>query len=313
MKKILFTGFLFLMIFKSYGQINMNDSTVQAIGYWDKGEKQTYYITQDKYKIKGADTTKRSIIKYYVDVTVVDSTENSYIIDWFYRDFDIQSEDDKISKALMAISEDMTMRIKTDEMGSFEEVVNWEEIRDHIQKALSHFKDLFKEEYKVAPKILDNIIIQTQAMFSTKENIEAASIQEIQQFYTFHGAVYKLGEKITGDMQLPNIYGGKPFNAEAIVWLDEINEEDDNYTVRYTQIVNEEELGKAALDYASKLAKAMGVKKSKLKDLKLPPMKNEVRTSSCIHNYGWVIYSVQTKEITIEGMTGVDETIIELQ
>ena len=41
MKKILIIGVLILLYSSIFSQINIKDSTAQAIGYWYKGEKQT--------------------------------------------------------------------------------------------------------------------------------------------------------------------------------------------------------------------------------------------------------------------------------
>jgi hypothetical protein len=50
MKNQLLTVFLFLSWISTYGQINLADSTVQVITYWDKGEKQYYSISAEKIK-----------------------------------------------------------------------------------------------------------------------------------------------------------------------------------------------------------------------------------------------------------------------
>lgn len=71
MRQLFFIGFVFLMPIKTYGQINMNDSTVQVIGYWDKNEKQTYIVTNQSYKVKNSDTSSRESYKYAVDMAPV--------------------------------------------------------------------------------------------------------------------------------------------------------------------------------------------------------------------------------------------------
>lgn len=42
MKKLQILGLAILLSAGAFGQINMNDSTAQVIGYWDMNEKQTY-------------------------------------------------------------------------------------------------------------------------------------------------------------------------------------------------------------------------------------------------------------------------------
>ena len=47
-KKITFLISLFFLFPALNAQINMEDSTVQVIGYWDKNEKQSYQIQEKK-------------------------------------------------------------------------------------------------------------------------------------------------------------------------------------------------------------------------------------------------------------------------
>jgi hypothetical protein len=305
MRQLFFIGFALLLIIKTYGQINMNDSTVQVIGYWDKNEKQTYIVTNESYKVKDSDTTSRESYKYAVDITIVDSTADSYTIDWFYHDYDIKADNELIKK-LSSIAEDMTVTILTDGLGAFKEVKNWKDIRDFILKGTK----MLKKETKDIPNI-DKVIKQMEDIYSTKESIEAAAIKEIQQFYTYHGGKYKLGEEISASMKVANLYGGEPFDTEVTLWLDEINTEDNNSIIRMKQIVNSEQLTKTTFDYLTKMSETMKVPGPQWDGF--PPLKNETWTSSRIHNAGWVIYSIETQEVSAEGVTNVKENIIELQ
>ena len=77
------------------------------------------------------------------------------------------------------------------------------------------------------------------------------------------------------------------------------------------QIVNSEQLTKTTFDYLTKMSETMKVPGPQWDGF--PPLKNETWTSSRIHNAGWVIYSIETQEVSAEGVTNVKENIIELQ
>jgi len=233
LKKRILTILVFLTTgIMVFGQINMADSTVQVITYWDKGEKQNYIVSEEKIKIKGTDTISKELITYDVEITVLNETDKSYTIQWLYKNIQTNSTDPTLQK-IMNITKDMKVIFKTDELGAFIEVVNWKEIRDFIQKATK----TLRKDFKAIPE-MDKFIKQVEATFSTKEAIESASIKEIQQFHTFHGAKYKLGEFLEAEQKGPNIYGTEPFDIDLTVYLDEINEEDNNYIMRASQEVN---------------------------------------------------------------------------
>jgi hypothetical protein len=286
-------------------QINMEDSTVQVIGFWDRNEKQTYVVSLDKYKIKNADTSAHEIIRYEVDVTIKDSTQHSYTIEWFYRDFKVESEN-PIVKKILASAQNVRVLILTDEMGSIREVVNWEEVRDYMNKMLANLR----QDLKDVPKI-GEIISQTRQMYSTRESIESSAIKDARQFYTFHGGKYKLGEVIEGTLEAPNLLGGEPFDSDYTVYLDEINREDDNYIMRATEVINPEQLSQATYNFALTLAGNLNAP-APSRDA-IGKVTNETTTGSRIHDSGWPIYSFETKVVSAQGQQHVEERIIELK
>ena len=305
MKNKLILSIALLTSLTSLGQINMKDSTVQTIGYWDKKEKQTYTVSTDKFKLKGTDTTSKENMKYEVEITILDSTAKTYTIEWFYKNFSMETTNE-LMKKIMSIAQDMKVVIKTDDVGAFVEVVNWQEVRDFIRKAT----DKTRKEFKDIPK-MDAVIKQIEGTYSTKEAIESASISDIQQFYTFHGAKYKLGETLEGKIKVPNLYGSEPFDSDFTLYLDEINTDDNNYIMRATQSVNKEQLTEATFNYLVGLSKKMGVPPPTRDEIK--ELKNETLTASRIHGSGWIVYSVQTKTITSDNITNIEERLIELK
>jgi hypothetical protein len=296
----------FLLSINAFNQINVNDSTFQAIGYWDKGEKQSYTISHENFKVESSDTIERERWQYSVDISIVDSTANSYTIDWFYHDYVLQTESELLKK-LLAITENITIRIKTDELGAFIEIVNWEIIKQNIYRGLT----LLKDDFKNIPQ-MDKVIEQVESLYSTKESIEASAIKEIQQFYSYHGARYKLGQELKSNIKQPNLYNSNnPFDTEVILYLDDMNTEDNNAVIRMRQIVDSTQLKKATFDYMVRTAETLGTEAPKWEDF--PPLKNEIWLASRIHGSGWIIYSIETREVTAEGTINVQNRIIEIE
>lgn len=304
MKPLLLT-FLLLLSSVVYGQINMADSTAQVVGYWDKNETQTYIVTQEKYHVKDSDTTSRDFFKYTVDITIVDSTANSYTIDWHYRDTEVKSENPWTQK-LSLLNDGVHVLIRTDELRVFEEVINWEEVRDYTMVGLN----LLKEEIADVPD-MENFFKQVEEMFSTKEAIELLALKEIQQFYSFHGAAYKYGEPYYSELQVPNMYGGDPLDAEMVVWLDELNPDDNNFILRLEQRVNPEQLLHAVYGFLTRVAEAMGVEPPEIDEIE--SVSNYTWLSAIIHESGWILYSIATHEAEADGHIAIEERIIELQ
>ena len=305
MNKLLIFGIIILFSSTLFGQISVQDSTVQVIGYWSKQETQSYNVSYEKLKIKSKDTISRELIKYEVDIKILDSTENSYTIEWFYKNYTIDTNNELVRK-LTSIANDISVKIKTDELGAFIEVVNWEEVRDYLAKVT----ETLKNELKDIPNY-EKIIANVMNIYSTKESIEANAIKDAIQFYAFHGVKYKLGEKLEGKLETANNYGEKPFETDVRFSLDEINEEDGNSILRMNQIINSEQLTDATYNYLKNLG-TFGDKFPQRNEF--PSLTNETNTASRIHGEsGWIIYSIETKEITAEETTNIEERIIEIK
>jgi hypothetical protein len=305
MKKLLVFGIIFLISSNLFSQISIKDSTVQVIGYWSKYDKQSYDVTYEKYKVKNKDTISRELMKYEVDVKIIDSTANSYTIEWFYKNYSIDTENELVRK-LTSIANDISVKIKTDEYGAFVEIVNWEEVRDYLEKVTEKLKVELKDvpNYK---KIIANVM----SIYSTKESIEANAIKDALQFYQFHGVKYNLGEELEGILETSNNFGGKPFETEVRFSLDEINEIDGNSIFRSNQVINSKQL----TDATYKHLQILGTFGDKIPPRnEFPSLTNETNTASRIHGEtGWIIYSIETKEITAEETTNIEERVIEIK
>lgn len=290
MKKLLITILFITLLTNAFGQISMEDSTVKVIAYWELHENQTYVISNDKLKIQAGDTISRDFTQYEVDITVLDSTENEYLLNWYYHDYQVESDNEMIMK-LSSIIQNLNIQIKTDELGTFIEVVNWEDIRDYILKGTS----MLKHELKDIPN-MDEVVNIYENIYGSKEAIEAGAINEIIQLYYFHGLNYKLWEEQNYETQLPNMYGGEPFDAILDFWLDEINYEENFATFRMQQSVDSMQLTNATYRYLVNLAETMQVPPPSRDDL--PVLHHDTWLVSLIHGSGWPLYSVQTKEVT---------------
>lgn len=304
-KKTLIIGILLIFSIQLFGQISVKDSTVQVIGYWSKLEKQSYDVSFEKLKIKNKDTISRELMKYEVDIKVIDSTENSYISEWHYKNFKIDTKNELVKK-LTSLSEDITVLIKTDELGAFIEVVNWENVRDYLNKVAKELKTELKDVPN-SDKIIDNII----KTYNSKKSIEANAIKDALQFYSFYGVKYKLDEEIKGNLTVLNNFGGKPFDNEVKLSLDEINAEEGNSIIRMKQTVDSKQLTDETYKYLKKIG-TFGKNIPKREDF--PALTNETYTASRIHgDTGWIIYSIETKEIKAEETTNIEERIIEIK
>ena len=273
-------------------QIDWKNSSAQAITYWDLYDSVSYEVLLEKIKINEGDTTSHQKITYDVGVTVVDSTHNSYVIEWHYQHFEVEGAD-PFTARLLSISDDITVQIRTDELGTIQTVENWEVVRDYTSGII----DELLADMQSIPK-LESIVENMKSMYATEAGVTNAAIQDAQQYHTFFGVVYELGEKIESPMLVPNLYfPDEPLRAKLKLELTDLDRELDSYFLRYEHVVNEGDLKQATYKYLEQ----MEMPKMVLDEIAKLDLTTTVLCESQIHNSGWVIGSRQVKETNARG------------
>jgi hypothetical protein len=303
MKKIIFLTLLSIISFDLNAQISVD---AQTVGYWSINDTQSFKALYQKTKIKDNDTISDLKVNYEIDITVIDSTKTSYTVEWFYKNYKIETDNELISK-LSKVANNLKVKIKTDEFGAFIEVLNWQEIQKYIGKTTK----VLKKELKDVPNI-NEIIKQTSVFYNSKEAIEANAIKDIQQYYTFYGGKYIYDNDVNTITKTKNNFGGEDFDTKVKISLDEIDLENDNYIIRMHSTIDSVQLTNATYKQFKNIAKITGNKI--LKRDEFPNVTNETWTASRIHgSTGWTTYSVLTKEVTAENTKNIEETTIQLK
>lgn len=219
--------FILLSGFISKAQINTSDSTVQVVAYWSKNEKQTYSFINEKIKVVDNDSTIKETIKYKVDITILDSTDTGYTIEWKYRGFEA-SNNVEIIQDITALYNGLSIKFTTDEIGSFQELLNLNEIKEYQKKAF----DLLAEK-------ADNPTTRkTMEAFRTKitsdSSIVEYSLKDINIFHSFFGIAIGLNETIEESIEEEQPLG-EPISTLITIALDEVYIEDASYVIKYWQ------------------------------------------------------------------------------
>lgn len=293
MKIKLLVLFFFCAISFSNAQINLADSTVQVVSYWGLNESYNYEIAQKSYTYTDGNLTKADSTKMRVNVSVIDSTENSYTIKWKFTDYDIKGLEQVPELEKLLKERQFIYRIN--ELGSFEELLNWEEIRDNTKAITDISFGLMN--------LTDSIKTMVEAIsgpINTKHYIETKGIEAVQLFHTFMEAALTKGETLEFDVPVPNnFFPDQPFMAKGRLWLDEIYPEEDAYIIRYEQQVDKEQLNTFLKAYMKKLAEATGKEWKDIDNIfENNDMEHSTKTSAAIDDWGWPIY--------METITSVD-------
>lgn len=270
------------------GQINSLDSSVQIIPQWYLGESNSYEISYQQLTYIYEDTLSDVRITYDIDLTVIDSTDESYTVRWQSKNFNIIPFNPAL-KALYDAANMAPIYVKISRSGVFEEVLNWKEVKDSTNK---YFRKIRRQMRRDADA--HQSMLAMKAAISSKKNIESEWIPNVHQFHKFHGARYILNKEITGKVLTPNFYNeAKPFDTHVTVILENINAEFNNYTVRAFLEIDTEQLTNSTYEYYADLLENRGqriIDRSEFYDVS-----TLIETVTIIHDSGWVIDSTEWK------------------
>jgi hypothetical protein len=168
--------FCFAVIFSFSVHAQTKDTTLYSILRLRNGETHTVTITHTKTKTEKGKQPTSTTVRYAALLTVIDSTQDEYTYKWVYQ---ASQGSDPASKAMGGYIDGLTLTYKTDEMGSFKELQNWEALRDFYIKTMMD---------NLPPDRRDSALLQkTLALFNSKKMVETAFIKEIRLLHTTHG------------------------------------------------------------------------------------------------------------------------------
>ncbi len=127
---------LCLFFFLSATAQNVYDYTSSTIvAYWKKGDIKTYIIQRTKEQFAGTKKVKSAFNSYEAQMKVLDSTKSNYTIEWTYQNIASKGTDE-LTNTLANLTNGLKIIYKTDDVGSFEEVVNFKEIQSIVNKSI---------------------------------------------------------------------------------------------------------------------------------------------------------------------------------
>ena len=173
------------------------DSVVNVVAYFCKGDTCEYWIHENEWKVDGKDTVKTLGVSTQVRLVVNDSTSKGYKMSYTFLDVKADSVGvmamltERTAKSVIGT----TVNFETDEYGSITKITNLSQIKKQA-KALfkANIKDIAAMPIMQAMKKaigLDFMKIGTQA--NTDEVVEGY-LEELKLLFAYHGSQYAVGE-----------------------------------------------------------------------------------------------------------------------
>lgn len=299
-KPVIVMGLLLLLMTASAQNVT-TDTSATCVAYWSKGDVKTFLITKTSVNYRSGKETKRSESIYESVMTVVDSTEIGYIIEWQCKPVKASTTDDIVTQML----DQFKIVYSTTETGGFDSLINYEEVKKYIQQATKLALSATNEKPEVK-----NGVQQLMTALESRQAIEGIILREISAYHSPYGIEYSSRNPQVADAELPNIFGGDPIPAILTLALAKLDKRNDLAVISIDQKMDKEKAGDFIKDMLTKL----GAPASVINDKKFG--------SIDIHdNYlydltlsdGWIKKVVSKREVKFMDMRKIDTCEIKIK
>ena len=215
------------------------DSVVNVVAYFCKGDTCEYWIYENEWKVNGKDTVKTLGVSTQVRLVVNDSTSKGYKMSYTFLDVKADSVGDNFRDKMMTMIAERTAKsvigttinFETDEYGSITKITNLSQIKKQA-KALfkASMKDIASMPIMQAMKKaigLDFMKIGNQA--NTDELVEGY-LEELKLLFACHGNQYAVGEHHEHEDATKDSYANDTYINASL-------EKNGNYTIS-CEVVN---------------------------------------------------------------------------
>lgn len=223
--KLFFTYIFTFLTLSTQAQYNKELKSVEVIPHWQKGDVFEYAQIEKEYQIVKTDTVNQKHKQFDLTVAVLDSTKDSYTMEWrMTPDF---------NQIPPALQEEFKTKIgsqrfvyTTNEMGVFQELLNFEEIVAYNKNMVEFMgqsiqNEVDRETFKAA----------LEKVFGNEEVTAQLITSKINTFHLFFGHHIKKSKATESKFESVN-----PVTKNKIVYhrmfeFENYNEEDQVYTL----------------------------------------------------------------------------------
>lgn len=294
------------------------DSTVDIVGYFAKNDTLVYWIDQTRWQLTPTDTIKIAGVSTKVRLTVADSTETGYKIDYTFLEVqpdsitnsDVASLLTQLTANIAKQTVGTTITFETDELGTITRFNNLEQIRQQAETLFNDVVTTMMQSDILSELAAQGIDLSRISEIFDSDQLVDGYLEEIKLLFLFHGLSYKEGQSHTHKDATESAY-------ENDTYITAVNDsESGTYSiiVEVNNIIPPTELKSVAGQLIGKVTDGSGAESiSEAFDSQI--VDNCIYTSYFISNYlscGWPYNVINQTTITLNDRGKTTQTHIYL-
>lgn len=179
--------FLFFICVSGFLFASSDDSTVVFYASFLKNETQYYSIACTSCALEKNDTINFNRVSFSVDVNIVDSTSDVYIISWTLHDYKVDTPENDIQN-LIKNADTVKLKFVVNKAGMLMEFLNWKQSDTFLDDAMKPFIQ------KYGKKGHGNSGRSIKVLFDFEKYMKLLILQSVRQYYEPYGTGYTLNK-----------------------------------------------------------------------------------------------------------------------
>lgn len=245
MRKLLTLSLFLLSAQSLISQVDKDP--IAFIAYWSEGDSYDFKVTKISQTWNNELLIKKDSSQYVANFLVLEENENSYKIQWSYRNQLFSSfqenlkrnnDDIEIMSSIPSKYDTLSIIYKTSELGEFLEIENWKEISDLIIDLFHEIEQGLGSQNPESTEEIKNVMTSLLEIYSSKEGIEQLVLKDLQYFHSPFGYEYDTADTIKYEQELPNMLGGEPIKCLGTINFEEIDLANSFCVLREELIIN---------------------------------------------------------------------------
>lgn len=202
---------------------------VVVLPNWEVGDSISYVTHHNKVEFVGDDRAITLATTTPVTFTVVEVSEDEYILQLSYGQSELGETDVELPDPMASLFQTplaVTLEYATDSEGTYAQLLNLDELQEQIVPLFDQVFDAIAEsDPNLNVEALAAARTMVDGIISDPANFEALFAGDLQIFHSAYGLTFEDAEPlITQDLR-PNLLGGEPIPSELVITPTHYNEE----------------------------------------------------------------------------------------
>src|SRR5688572_21152568 len=121
------------------------ENSTPVVAYWQKTEQKKLSITRTTKKTETGKSPVINTNTCEAQLKIVDSTKEGYTIEWTYKDAGTVAKKYPELSNITSLFSNLKIIYTTDDVGSFKELVNYEDVRKFLYQSMDALFNLAKD------------------------------------------------------------------------------------------------------------------------------------------------------------------------